>query len=68
MKKNTSLITASALIALIAATGAYADETNGVAPDAWLKQTAISQQAPAPAPVASGAAVKADQNTQAVTP
>jgi hypothetical protein len=64
--KNIKLISAAAL--LIAATGAYASETDGVSPDAWLKQTAISQQVQAPAPVASGAAVKADQNTQAVTP
>jgi nitrogen regulatory protein PII-like uncharacterized protein len=68
MKKNTALISASALIALMAATGAWANEYDGVAPDAWVKQTAISQQLPAPAPVASGAQVKADQNTQAVTP
>jgi hypothetical protein len=64
--KNIKLISADAL--LVAATGAYANEFDGVAPDAWVKQTAISQQLPAPAPVASGAQVKADQNTQAVTP
>jgi hypothetical protein len=64
--KNIKLISAAAL--LVAATGAYANEFDGVAPDAWVKQTAISQQLPAPAPVASGAQVKADQNTQAVTP
>ena len=66
MKKNTSLITASALIALMAATGAWANEFDGVAPDAWIKQTAISQQAPAPTAAASDKA--SSQNTQAVTP
>jgi nitrogen regulatory protein PII-like uncharacterized protein len=64
--KNVKLISAAAL--LIAATGAYATEFDGVAPDAWVKQTAISQQVQAPAPVASGAAVKADQNNQTVVP
>jgi hypothetical protein len=64
--KNVKLISAAVLLA--AATGAFANEFDGVAPDAWIKQTAISQQLSAPAPVASGAQVKADQNTQAVTP
>jgi nitrogen regulatory protein PII-like uncharacterized protein len=64
--KNVKLISAAAF--LIAATGAYATEFDGVAPDAWVKQTAISQQVQAPAPVASGAAVKADQNTPAIVP
>ena len=66
MKKNTSLISASALIALMAATGAWANEFDGVAPDAWVKQTAISQQAPAP--VAAASDKVSSQTNQAVTP
>jgi hypothetical protein len=66
MKKNTSLITASALIALMAATGAWANEFDGVAPDAWVKQTAINSQAPAPTAAASDKV--STQTYQAVTP
>jgi nitrogen regulatory protein PII-like uncharacterized protein len=69
MKFATRLIAASVLAT--AAAGAFASEYDGVAPDAWLKQTAVSQQVQAPAPVA--AAAKADsrvseQTNQAVTP
>ena len=62
--KNIKIITAAALLA--AASGAFATEFDGVAPDAWLKQAAVSQQAPAP--VAAGAATVSSQSTQAVTP
>jgi len=61
MKK---IITAAAL--LIAATGAYANEFDGVSPDAWLKQAAVQQTAPAPA--AAAATVRSEQNNQAVQP
>jgi hypothetical protein len=62
--KTTKLLAAATL--LIAATGAFANEFDGVAPDAWIKQTAISQQAPAPVAAASDKA--SSQTTQAVTP
>jgi len=62
--KTTKLLAAATL--LVAATGAFANEFDGVAPDAWVKQTAISQQAPAPTAAASDKA--SSQNTQAVTP
>jgi nitrogen regulatory protein PII-like uncharacterized protein len=68
MKFTTKLLAAS--IALTAATGAFANEFDGVAPDSWLKQTAISQQ-PAPAPVAAAAKAEvrtSEQSNQAVTP
>ena len=68
MKVTTKLIAAA--FALTAATGAFASQDDGNADNAWLKQTAVSQQASqAPAPVAASGAVKTvDSNTQAVTP
>jgi hypothetical protein len=62
--KTTKLLAAATL--LVAATGAFASEFDGVAPDAWVKQTAISQQAPAPTAAASDKA--STQTNQAVTP
>ena len=62
--KTTKLLAAAAL--LVAATGAFANEFDGVAPDAWVKQTAISQQAPAP--VAAASDKVSSQTSQAVTP
>jgi hypothetical protein len=67
--KTTKLLIASTL--LVAATGAFASEFDGVAPDAWVKQTAISQQVQAPAPVAAAAKAQvrtSEQSNQAVTP
>ena len=68
MKLTTKLLAAA--VALTAASGAFANEFDGVAPDSWLKQTAISQPQ-APAPVASGTQVTvktSEQSNQAVTP
>jgi hypothetical protein len=62
--KTTKLLAAATL--LVAATGAFANEFDGVAPDAWVKQTAISQQAPAPTAAASDKV--SSQTNQAVTP
>ena len=45
-KENTMKFTAqlfAATLALTAATGAFASETDGAADNAWLKQVAISQ-------------------------
>jgi hypothetical protein len=72
MKFTTKLLAASiaASVSALAATGAFANEIDGVAPDAWLKQTAISQpQAPAPTAAAAKAEVRTSgQSNQAVTP
>jgi len=72
MKFTTKLLAASiaASVSTLAATGAFANEIDGIAPDSWLKQTAISQQ-PAPAPVAAAAKAEvrtSEQSNQAVTP
>jgi len=62
---KTKIITAAVLLA--AATGAFATEFDGTAPDAWLKQATVQQTAPAPA--AAGAAVRvSEQNSKAVQP
>ena len=68
MKFASKLLAASLLT--VAATGAFANEYDGVAPDAWLKQTAIAQpQAPAPVATSAAATVKtSEQSNQAVTP
>jgi len=63
--KNIKLLSAAAL--LIAATGAFAAEGEALADNAWLKQAAISQSAPAPV-AAAGDAKAVNLNTQAVTP
>ena len=66
--KNIKLISAAALL-VAASSGAFATETDGVADNAWLKQTAISQQAPAPAAAAAADTSRiTEQSNQAVTP
>ena len=62
MKK---IITATAL--LFAATGAFANEFDGVSPDAWLKQATVQQTAPAPS-AAAGEVRVSEQNSKAVQP
>ena len=49
---SLKLISATALLAL-AASSAFATEFDGKADNAWLTQTAVSQQAKAPAPTAA---------------
>jgi len=59
----------AATLALTAATGAFASETDGAADNAWLKQVAISQSAPAPTATAASRDNRVvDQSNQAVTP
>ncbi len=65
--RNQLTAAAFATLALTAGTGAFASELDGVADNAWLEQTNISQQAPVPS-AASADAKDANLNTQAVTP
>ncbi len=67
--KNVKLISAALLLA--AASGAaFAGELDGKSDNAWLQQTAISQQAPAPVAAAAPKQESrvTDQSSQAVTP
>ncbi len=65
--KSIKLISAAVLFA--AASGAFAGELDGVADNSWLKQTAISQQAPAPVAASANTQSRvSEQSNQAVTP
>ena len=57
---SLKLISATALLAL-ATTSAFASEFDGKADNAWLTQTAISQQGKAPAPTAAAGYDKQDE-------
>ena len=64
---SIKFLTAAALLAA-ATSSAFASELDGKADNAWLEQTAISQQVQAPAPIAAAAdtkqAVQSDSATQ----
>jgi len=62
---SLKLISATLLLAT-AASGGFASEFDGKADNAWLAQTAISQQVAAPAPTAAaGQAKDVDQSAAA---